>query len=44
VMANMREGSGAHFDPRLVERFVSILPEILEIKNAWDAREVAESH
>lgn len=44
VMANLQEGSGAHFDPRLVERFVSILPEILEIKDAWDVREVAELH
>ncbi|MFP4075349.1 MAG: HD domain-containing phosphohydrolase [Halochromatium sp.] len=32
-------GSGSHFEPRLVERFERILPQILEIKAGWDAQE-----
>ena len=39
VMANLLEGSGKHFEPRLVEIFVSILPRILEVKAEWDALE-----
>lgn len=41
VMATLREGAGAHFEPRLVKLFESILPQILDIKATWDAREVA---
>ena len=40
VMENIEKGSGAHFDPRLVDTFASILPQILEIKKAWDDREI----
>jgi putative two-component system response regulator len=39
VMENLLEGSGKHFEPRLVEIFVSILPRILEVKAEWDALE-----
>lgn len=31
-MAHIKEGAGGHFDPRLVEVFVAILPEVLDIK------------
>lgn len=31
--------SGSHFEPRLVERFETNLPQILEIKAGWDAKE-----
>lgn len=41
VMETFEKGSGAHFDPRLVDAFVSILPQILNIKNEWDEREFA---
>lgn len=41
VMENIEKGSGAHFDPRLVDTFASILPQILEIKKTWDDREIA---
>lgn len=44
VMANLREGSGAHFDPRMVAAFDSILPQILAIKSHWDSHESAESY
>lgn len=39
VMATIQESSGNHFEPRLVDAFVSILPQILEIQTAWNARE-----
>jgi putative two-component system response regulator len=31
--------SGAHFDPNLVEKFIEIKAEILELKQEWDKRE-----
>lgn len=39
VLATLREGAGAHFDPQMLDAFTSILPQILEIKKAWDERE-----
>jgi putative two-component system response regulator len=38
-MAEIRKGSGNHFEPRLVELFESTLPEILKIKAEWEYRE-----
>ncbi len=38
-MAKIRNGSGSHFEPRLVEHFEKILPEILRIKAEWDQKE-----
>ncbi len=35
AVAHLREQSGSHFDPRLVEVFVTILPEILEIRRGF---------
>ena len=40
VVGAIREGVGSHFDPRLAEAFLSILPKILEIKAEWDEIEV----
>ena len=39
VLATMRDGAGQHFDPRLLSRFLEIMPEILRLKAQWDARE-----
>ena len=39
IMATNRESTGSHFDPRIVEVFNSILPQILQIKKDWNARE-----
>lgn len=36
VLTTLRESSGGHFEPRLVELFESILPDILDIKARWD--------
>lgn len=35
AVAFLREQSGRHFDPRLVELFIDCLPEILRIKERW---------
>jgi putative two-component system response regulator len=35
AVAYLREQSGRHFDPRLVEVFLGILPQILEIRNRY---------
>lgn len=35
----IRRGAGSHFEPRLVELFEKILPEILRIKGEWDLKE-----
>ncbi|MCV2352928.1 response regulator [Paucibacter sp. B2R-40] len=39
VLATMLAGAGTHFEPRLIEVFMSILPQIQVIKNEWDERE-----
>ena len=39
VLATMRDGAGQHFDPRLLSRFLEIMPEILRLKAQWDSRE-----
>jgi putative two-component system response regulator len=44
IMATIRESSGNHFDPRIVDVFISILPKILEIKAAWASRETSNDH
>ncbi|TGK86839.1 two-component system response regulator [Leptospira noumeaensis] len=31
----LKKESGTHFDPDLVQKFISVLPTILEIKNQW---------
>lgn len=38
-LAEIQRSSGSHFEPRLVELFERILPEILRIKDAWDSKE-----
>ena len=39
VLSFLEENAGSHLDERLVGMFLDILPEILEIKAAWDAQE-----
>ncbi|MDD5227842.1 MAG: HD domain-containing protein [Methylococcales bacterium] len=36
IMENMTKGAGTQFDPYIIETFIRILPEILEIKKHWD--------
>lgn len=35
VMETMRSSAGTHFDPRLMECFTGILPQILALKDHW---------
>lgn len=35
AVAHMLASSGSHFDPRLIDIFVTIMPEILSIKEKW---------
>lgn len=41
VMATVQDSAGTHFEPRLVALFVSILPQILAIRDAWSRHESA---
>jgi putative two-component system response regulator len=40
VVVHMRQEAGTHFDPRLIENFLAILPKIMSLKESWDAFEV----
>ncbi len=39
ALAEIIKGAGAHFDPRLVDIFVDIQQEILELKDLWEEQE-----
>ena len=43
AIETIREWSGRHFEPRLVDVFEAVLPDILEIKRHWDFRESARA-
>lgn len=36
VTATLHESAGSHFEPRLVEKFMAILPQILEVRDKWE--------
>jgi putative two-component system response regulator len=38
ILKLLEDGSGRHFEPRLVRLFLEILPEVLAIKHHWDTR------
>jgi cyclic di-GMP phosphodiesterase len=42
AMALILDESGKHFDPKLVEAFLAIKNEIIQIKNDWDNKTKAE--
>jgi len=37
----MIESRGTHFEPRLLDLFIDILPRLIELKDHWDNREAA---
>ena len=39
IITHLKNGAGQHFDPRLVEAFMAILPTILAIQADWNSRE-----
>lgn len=38
VLQTLQDSAGVHFEPRLVEHFIRILPQILDIQREWDTR------
>ena len=42
AIAQLKKDSGKHFDPQMVEVFLSIISEILEIKEHWDSQQRSE--
>jgi putative two-component system response regulator len=38
VLATLKEGSGSHFDPAMLDAFLGILPAIFAIQAHWDSR------
>lgn len=42
VLQALREGAGSHFDPRMVDAFFRVLPNILGLKAMWDSREAMQ--
>ncbi len=43
IMEYIKAGSGAHFDPALVNIFAAILPRLLDIQEKWNAEEAGAS-
>lgn len=41
VVERIRADSGTHFEPRLVEHFDRLLPQLLEIRTDWEDRETS---
>jgi putative two-component system response regulator len=42
IITTMTDSSGTNFDPRLIENFVQILPQILAIQDDWNTRDLEE--
>lgn len=43
ILTYLKAGSSHHFDPRLIDLFLGILPQILAIKTDWDNRETQQA-
>lgn len=39
-IAEIRNGSGSHFEPRLIDAFCEVIPDIIRVKEKWDNQEV----
>jgi len=44
VVEALRQGSGTHFEPRLVSLFLEHLPDMLALQAEWRVRESVDSH
>ncbi|CAK0769283.1 putative cyclic di-GMP phosphodiesterase VC_1348 [Gammaproteobacteria bacterium] len=44
IMDTLKSERGKHFDPKLIDAFLNILPNILEIKEEWEAQEEIRQH
>ena len=38
LLATLRQSAGSHLDPRMVERFLQLLPRILDIKTRLEGQ------
>ena len=38
IMEHLRNGSGSHFDPEMADLFIQAMPQLLEIREAWERR------
>jgi putative two-component system response regulator len=43
ILSTLKEMAGSHLDKRLVDIFIDILPEILDITAKWDSRNSRDS-
>ena len=41
ILDFFNESAGSHFDSRMIETFLDIMPRVLEIRAQWDERELA---
>lgn len=39
ILSYFKENAGTHFESRLVEAFLDIMPELLEVRDDWDTKE-----
>lgn len=37
IVTTLKESAGSHFEPRLVDKFMAVLPQILDIEAKWEA-------
>ncbi|AEG01795.1 HD domain-containing phosphohydrolase [Methylomonas methanica] len=37
IVSTLKESAGSHFEPRLVDKFMAVLPRILDIEAKWEA-------
>jgi putative two-component system response regulator len=44
VMETLTSSAGTHFEPRLINHFTQILPQILAIKDEWSTRETMHTN
>lgn len=42
IMETLTSSAGSHFDPRMIEHFTRILPQILAIKDEWNKRAIGQ--
>ena len=42
ALETMKAESGSHFDPRLLDIFISIFPQIIDIKVKWNSKETVK--
>lgn len=44
VIATIRQSSGTHFEPAMIQAFDAVLPQICQVKEEWDRKERLGNH